>query len=92
MKYRKWDPKTKAKIILEYYENKIPPAAHCNKYNISQSQYYQWLKEFQVNAYKAFESEKLCKKDKELMEENKKLKSIIAELSIELKKAELSLN
>ena len=92
MKYRKWDAKTKTKIILESLEHKIPLAELCNKYQITQSLYYYWLNEFQKKAHKAFESERKNKKEQKLKEENKKLKQIIAELSIELKKTELDLS
>ena len=91
MKYRKWNPRTKAKIILECYEKKIPPAENCSKYNISQSQYYNWLKEFQANAYKVFVTEKTSNTEKKLIDENKELKNIIADLTIELKKSEHTL-
>ena len=92
MQYRKWDPKIKTKVIFEGIEGKIPLVELCNRYQISQSQYYSWLKEFQTNAYKAFESPKSPKKEQKLTEEVKKLKTIIAELSIELKKTELELS
>ncbi len=92
MKYRKWDAKTKTKIILESLEHKIPLAELCNKYQIRQNQYYYWLNEFQVKAPRVFEPVKQSKKEQKLIEENKKLKQIIAELSIELKKTELELN
>ena len=92
MKYRKWDPKIKTKAVLEGLEGKIPLAELCNRYQISQSQYYSWLKEFQTKAYRAFESSKSSKKEQKLVEEVKKLKTIIAELSIELKKTELELS
>lgn len=92
MKYRKWDSKTKTKIVLEGLENKIPIAELCNKYQISQGLYCYWLKEFQSKAHKVFESTKQTKKEQNLKEENKKLKRIIAELSIELKKTEFDLN
>ncbi len=91
MKHRKWDPKTKMQIILESIDNKTPLAELCNKYQISQSLYYYWLKELQTKGYKAFESVKESKKEQKLKDEVKKLKSIIAELSIELKKTELEL-
>ena len=91
MKHRKWDPKTKMQIILENLENKMPLAELCNKYQISQSLYYYWLKELQAKGHKAFESVKQTKKEQRLQEEVKKLKTIIAELSIELKKTELEL-
>jgi hypothetical protein len=47
MKYRKWDPKTKAKIVLEGLQNNQPLSELCNNYQISQNQYYNCLN-FQV--------------------------------------------
>lgn len=91
MKYRKWDPSTKAKIVLEGLDKTIPLAELCNKYQISQSQYYRWAEEFQANATKAFESTKKNQKEQKMRDEIKKLKVVIAELSIELKKTELEL-
>jgi len=91
MKYRKWDPKTKMQVILESLEGRMPLAELCNKYQIRQSMYYYWLKELQAKGYKVFESEKQTKKEQKLQEEIKRLKRIIAELSIELKKTELEL-
>ena len=91
MKYRKWDPKTKTKIVLEGLEGHMPLAELCNKYQITQSMFYYWLKELQTQGYKAFESSKQNSKEQKLSEEVKKLKQIIAELSIELKKTEFEL-
>lgn len=91
MRYRKWEPKVKTKIILESLEDNKPLTELCNKYQISQSQYYHWFNEFQSKAHKAFESVKFSTSEKKLIEENEKLKSIIAELSIELKKSHLDL-
>ena len=91
MKYRKWNPKTKMQIVLEGLEGRTQLAELCNKYHITQSLFYYWVKELQTKGHKAFESVKESKKEKRLKEENKKLKAIIAELSIELKKTELEL-
>jgi len=91
MKYRRWSPEAKSRIILEGLEKKALLSRLCHKYQISQSQFYNWFHEFQTKAYKVFETENLSKKEKELFEENKKLKFIIADLSIELKKSELGL-
>ena len=91
MKYRKWDPKTKMQIVLEGLEGRTQLAELCNKYHITQSLFYYWVKELQTKGHKAFESVKESKKEQRLKEENKKLKAIIAELSIELKKTELEL-
>jgi transposase-like protein len=92
MKYRKWEPKVKARIILESLENGIPLTELCNKYKISQSQYYHWFNEFQTKVHKVFESDKLSTSEKRLLEENKNLKRIIAELSIEIKNSEFGLD
>lgn len=92
MKYRKWDPKTKMQIVLEGLENKMPLAELCNKHQISQGLFYYWLRELQNKGYKVFESRKQSKKEQMLIDENKQLKRIIAELSIELKKTELELD
>ena len=91
MKYHKRDPKFKAKVVLEGLEGKIPLAELCNKYQIKQSQYYYWLKEFEKHGYRLFENTKPTKKEQKLKDENARLKKIIAELSIELKKTELEL-
>ena len=91
MKYRKWDSKTKVKIVLEGLEGKMQLAQLCNHYQITQSMYYYWLKELQSKGHEIFESTKRSKKEQRLSEENNKLKRIIAELSIDLKKTELDL-
>lgn len=91
MKYNKRDPKLKSKIVLEGLEGKIPLAELCNKYQIRQTQFYYWLSEFQKHGHRLFENKRPSKKERKLKEENMKLKRIIAELSIELKKSELEL-
>ncbi len=91
MKYRKWNSKTKAKIVLEGLQNKIPLAELCNRYQITQSRYYYWLNEFQAKSHEVFNTTKKSKKERRVIEENKSLKRIIANLTIELKKTELEL-
>jgi len=91
MKYRKWDPKTKAKIVLECLDGKVPVSEICNKYGIRQSVFAYWLKVICFKGYQVFETDKRSKKEQKLKDENEKLKKIIAELSIDLKKTELEL-
>ncbi|HJP17987.1 MAG TPA: transposase [Nitrospinota bacterium] len=91
MKYRKWDSNTKAKIVLEGLQNKMLLSGLCNRHQITQNTYYNWLKKFETKSHKVFESLKESKKEQRLKDENKNLKRIIAELSIELKKTELEL-
>ena len=91
MKYRKWDSKMKAKVVMECMEGKVPIAEICNKYSIRQSTFAYWLKIFEQKGYQVFESNKRSKKELKLKDENIKLKKIIAELSIDLKKTEIEL-
>lgn len=91
MKYRKWDPKTKAQIVLEGLENKVPLAQLCNRYQITQGIFYYWRDQLLAKAPQIFESTKQSKKEQRLQEEINRLKRIIAEQAIELKKTELDL-
>ena len=61
MKYRKWDSKAQAKIVLESLQNEIPLAELCNRHQITQSRYYYWLKEFQAKSHEAFNTTKKTK-------------------------------
>lgn len=78
MKYRRWDPKTKAQIIIEGLQEKVPLAQLCNRYQITKSMFYYWRDEFLNKAPQIFESTKQSKKEQKLKEENEKLKKIIA--------------
>lgn len=92
MKYRKWDAKTKSKIVFEGLDQRVPVAEICNKYQISQSTYAYWLKEFETQSHKIFDKANSTKKEERLVDEIKRLKRIIAELTIELKKTEFELS
>jgi transposase-like protein len=92
MPKRKWDAQTKFKIITEHLINQRPLSDLCNEYGFRQSTYQYWMRELQTKGHKVFEPDKRNnKKERSLIEENKKLKQVIAELSIELKKTELEL-
>lgn len=87
MKYRRWTSVQKTKIILEGLQG-LPIGEICSKYQISQSQYYQWREHFLSNASKAFEEKEQHKQHERLRRENGKLKEMVAELSLELKKSD----
>jgi transposase-like protein len=63
MKYRKWDSNTKAKIVLEGLQNKMLLSGLCNRHQITQNTYYNWLKKFETKSHKVFESLKESKKE-----------------------------
>jgi transposase-like protein len=87
MKRRTWTPQQKTKIVLEGLAGR-PLAEICNQYQISQAQYYQWREHFLGNAARAFEGKDIEKRERRWKAENQKLKQMVADLSLELKKNE----
>lgn len=87
MKQRKWDSKIKARVVIEGLKGK-PIAKICNEYQISQSLYYQWRDQFLSNVDQVFDIPKKGKKESMLEHENRQLKAMIGDLTIELKKSE----
>lgn len=87
MKRRKWTPDQKTKIIFEGLKG-TPVGEVCSKHQISQAQYYQWKEQFLTNASKAFEEKQNQKQGERLKRENSKLKEVVAELTLELKKSD----
>lgn len=87
MKQRKWDPKAKAKIILEGIKGK-PVAEICTEYQICQSQYYQWRDQFLSNLDKVFDAPQKASRETRLEFEIQKLRALVGELTLELKKTD----
>ncbi len=87
MKRRDWDSKTKAQVVMEGLQGRSV-ASICSEYQISQSVYYRWRDTFLANANQAFETKASNKREERLVEENKKLKQAVGELTLELKKNE----
>ncbi len=87
MKRRKWDARTKATIVLEALKGK-PVATICQDYQISQAQYYQWRDQFLAHAPKAFDVAKHTEREARLQHENIRLKKLVGELTLELKKSD----
>jgi len=85
MEKRRWDAKTKTRIVLEGLKGR-QVSELCNEHQISQAQYYQWQKQFLAEAYQVFESKQQNQRETRLWRENIRLKSLVGELSLELKK------
>jgi transposase-like protein len=83
MRRRKWDSRTKAMIVLEGLKGR-PVADICTEYQISQAQYYQWREQFIKKMPQVFENTE--RRQKSLVKENSRLKKMIGELTVELKK------
>jgi transposase-like protein len=88
MQRRRWAAETKAAIVLEGLKGKSVSEI-CTEHQISQSLYYQWRTEFLTNAAKAFERNQLTRKGR-LQQENARLKKLVGELLLELRKARQS--
>jgi len=85
MKKRKWDAQTKAMVVLQGLKGK-PVAEICQEHQINQNLYYKWRDQFLANMDQVFvDKEKITEK---LNSENKHLRKIIGDLTVELKKTE----
>ena len=91
MKKRQWTNQQKAQIVLEGLSGQIEVSKLCNKYEIAQNQYYKWRDQFLKEAHTTFDVKKQSLKEQRLEAENTKLKRIIGDLTIELKKSDYEL-
>ena len=91
MKYRKWTSQEKLKIVLEGLSGNIEISKLCAKYQTNQTQYYKWRDQLLKFGYQAFDQKTVTRKEQHMESEIKKLKTIIGEMAIDLKKTELEL-
>ena len=91
MKKRSWTSQEKLRIILEGLSGQIEITKLCAKYQIAQTQYYQWRDQLLKHGHQAFETKNITKKEQHLAQENQKLKKIIGDLTVELKKNDYEL-
>ena len=88
MEKRKWTSQQKLQIVLEGLSGQIEISKLCSKYQIAQTQYYQWRDQLLKYGNQAFEVKNFTKKEQHLEQEVQKLKRIIGDLTVELKKNE----
>ncbi len=91
MSRRKWSSKDKLMIVLEGLKGQVPLGELCVKFQISQSLFYKWRDQLFSNGPKVFDYGSADKSTERLRTENQKLKRIIGELTVELKKSEYEL-
>lgn len=87
MKRRQWDGRAKAKVVLEGLGGR-PLAELCNEYQIHPTQYYKWRDQLLAHAHEAFETGQQGRREARLAQENAKLKGLVGELTMELKKSD----
>ena len=86
-KRRQWKAAEKSRIILEGLKGR-PIADICAEYQISQSMYYSWRDQFLSNMGQVFETKKIGQREAYQNRQIDKMKKIIADLTIELKKSD----
>ena len=91
MERRKWTSQQKLQIVLEGLSGQIEISKLCAKYQVSQTQYYQWRDHLLNFGHQAFENKDITKKEQHLEQQVTKLKRIIGDMTIELKKSEYEL-
>ncbi len=87
MKRRKWDSKTKARIVLEGLKGR-PISELCSEYQISQNQYYLWRDKFLSASHRAFENDGHPGREKRLKARIAHLEQTLGAVTFELKKLE----
>jgi transposase-like protein len=83
MPRRKWNPQTKATVVLQGLKG-MSIVDICTEHQISQAQYYQWREQFMKKMSGLFSNTE--RREQSLVRENSRLKKIIGELTVELKK------
>ncbi|MFA5336701.1 MAG: transposase [Candidatus Omnitrophota bacterium] len=88
MKKRHWTSQKKLRMVLEGLSGQIEITKLCAKYQIAQTQCYQWRDQLLKFGHQAFKTKNIAKKEQHLEEKVKKLTSIIGDLTVELRKSE----
>lgn len=88
MKRRTWSSQEKLRIVLEGLSGQIQISKLCAKYQLQQTQYYQWRDQLLKYGSQSFEQKNVSKREAQLESENRNLKRIVGELTVELKKSE----
>lgn len=91
MKKRIWTSQEKLRIVLEGLSGQIEITKLCAKYQIANTQYYLWRDQLLKHGHQAFETKNISKKEQHLEQEVLKLKKIIGDLTVELKKSDYEL-
>jgi transposase-like protein len=87
MERRRWDSKTKALIVLQGLKGKSVSEL-CREHQISQTQYYKWRDQFLASSHKVFDIGDKTTREAHLERQVNRLKNLVGELTLELKKSD----
>ena len=90
MKRRKWTAQQKLQIVIQGLKGNVTVGELCNRHQISQTQYYQWKDRLLKDGSKIFNYGGPDREADRLRREISKLKGIIGDLTVELKKTTTS--
>lgn len=82
---RKWDPRTKAKIVLEGLMGGCVTDI-CREHGLRPGLYYKWRGQFLDNAHTIFEQDQRPVTPSDIETENVRLKRLVGQLTLELDK------
>lgn len=82
---RKWDPKTKARIVLEGLMGGCVNDI-CRVHELRPGLYYKWRGHFLEHCHQVFEEPPRAASPTDLVLENERLKRLVGELTLELNK------
>lgn len=85
---KKWEATAKLKIVMEGIGKEVPLGELCARHGIRQSLYYRWREQLLNEGKKVFERGGVSGSEERLKGENRRLKAMIGELTMELKKSD----
>ena len=85
---KKWEATDKFKIVMEGIGKEVPLGELCARHGIRQSLYYRWREQLLNEGKKVFERGGVSCSEERLKGENRRLKAMIGELTMELKKSD----
>ncbi len=86
MNRRSWSSKEKLDIVIEGLRGETVLAAVCNRNQISQSMWYRWRDKLFASSEYVYGAGGFSRSEERLKQENLKLRQIIGDLTVELKK------
>ncbi len=86
MKQHKFSSKEKLEIVLSGIQKGSRLAEICNRHGISQTTYYKWRDKLFSSSDRVFSAGAFSRSEERLKAENRNLREIIGDLTVELKK------